>query len=187
MWNLHQRAEGPILSTLFKHQLLPYQCQWMWRAFPVIMVSNLLVLTSEVFEICLIAVALCISANTSINCFTGSGEIPNQRAWKFIPERHKYCYVLTGMVKWMKVKVLITQSCPALCDPMDCSLPGSSVLGSFQVRILECVTIPFSRGSSQPRDQPSSPALQADSLLSEPSDECPLITEINIFQVILFL
>ena len=45
------------------------------------------------------------------------------------------------------------QSCPALCDPMDSSLPGSSVDGILQARILESVTIPFSRGSSQPRVQ----------------------------------
>ena len=52
-----------------------------------------------------------------------------------------------------KVKVLVTQSCPTLCDPMDCSLPGSSVHGFLQARILEWVAIPFSRGSSQPRDE----------------------------------
>ena len=46
----------------------------------------------------------------------------------------------------------VTQSCPTLCDPMDCSLPGSSVHGILQVRILEWVAISFSRGSSQPRD-----------------------------------
>ena len=45
------------------------------------------------------------------------------------------------------------QLCPALCDPMDCSLPGSSVHGILQARILEWVAMPFSRGSSQPRDQ----------------------------------
>ena len=45
------------------------------------------------------------------------------------------------------------QSCPALCDPMDCNLPGSSVHGIFQARILEWVTISFSRGSSQPKDR----------------------------------
>ena len=39
------------------------------------------------------------------------------------------------------------------CDPMDCNLPGSSVHGVLQARILEWVAIPFSRGSSQPRDQ----------------------------------
>ena len=44
------------------------------------------------------------------------------------------------------------QSCPTLCDPMDCSLPGSSVHGILQARILEWAAISFSRGSSQPRD-----------------------------------
>ena len=46
-----------------------------------------------------------------------------------------------------------TQSCLTLCSPMACSLPGSSVLGIFQARILEWVAIPYSCGSSQPRDQ----------------------------------
>ena len=45
------------------------------------------------------------------------------------------------------------QLCPNLCDPMDCSPPGSSVHGILQARILEWVVISFSRGSSQPRDQ----------------------------------
>ena len=53
----------------------------------------------------------------------------------------------------VKVKVLVAQSCLTLCDPTDCSLPGSSVHGILQARILEWVAIPFSRGSSQPRDQ----------------------------------
>ena len=42
----------------------------------------------------------------------------------------------------------LTQSCPTLCDPMDCSLPGSSVHRILQARILEWVAISFSRGSS---------------------------------------
>ena len=46
------------------------------------------------------------------------------------------------------VKVLVAQSCPTLCDPMDWGLPGSSVHGILQERILEWVAIPFSRGSS---------------------------------------
>ena len=50
------------------------------------------------------------------------------------------------------VCVLIAQSCLTLCDPMDCSPQGSSVHGILQARILECVDIPFSRGSSQTRD-----------------------------------
>ena len=47
----------------------------------------------------------------------------------------------------------IAQSCPTLCDPMDCSLPVSSVYGIFQARILEWVAISFSRGSSRPKDR----------------------------------
>ena len=45
------------------------------------------------------------------------------------------------------------QLCPTLCDPMDCSLPGFSVHGILQARILEWVAMPSSRGFSQPRDQ----------------------------------
>ena len=52
----------------------------------------------------------------------------------------------------MKVKVLIAESCLILCNLIDYSPPGSSVHGIFQARILEWVVIPFSRGSSWPRD-----------------------------------
>ena len=45
------------------------------------------------------------------------------------------------------------QLCLILCNPMDCSLPGSSVHGILQARILERVTISSSRGSSPPRDR----------------------------------
>ena len=47
----------------------------------------------------------------------------------------------------------VAQSCLTLCDPMDCSLPGSSVHGIFQARVLEWVAISFSRESSWPRDR----------------------------------
>ena len=46
----------------------------------------------------------------------------------------------------------VTQSCPTLCNPMERSLPGCSIHGIFQTRILQCVAISFSRRSSQPRD-----------------------------------
>ena len=46
----------------------------------------------------------------------------------------------------------VAQSCPALCDPMDGSLPGSSVPEIFQARVVEWAAISFSRGCSQPRD-----------------------------------
>ena len=52
------------------------------------------------------------------------------------------------LCKWSEV----AQSCPTLWDPMDCSLPGSSVHGIFQAIVLEWNAISFSSGSSQPRD-----------------------------------
>ena len=55
----------------------------------------------------------------------------------------------------MKVKVLVPQSCPTLCNPMDCSPSGSSIHGNLQAGILEWVAISFSRGSSPLRDQAS--------------------------------
>ena len=51
--------------------------------------------------------------------------------------------------KWSEV----AQSCPTLCHPMDCSLPGSYIYGVFQGIVLEWVAISFSRGSSRPRDR----------------------------------
>ena len=57
----------------------------------------------------------------------------------------------------------VAQSCPTLGDPMD-----YTVHGILQVRILEWVAVPFSRGSSQPGMEPRSPALQVDSLPAEP-------------------
>ena len=59
-------------------------------------------------------------------------------------------YIHTEM---MNVCAKLLQSCPPLCDPIDCSPPGSSVHGILQARILEWVAIPFSRASSQPRNQ----------------------------------
>ena len=50
-----------------------------------------------------------------------------------------------------KMKVLVGQSRPTLCDPVDCSLPCSSVHGILQARILEWILFPFSQGSSWPR------------------------------------
>ena len=50
------------------------------------------------------------------------------------------------------IESLVAQSCPTLWDPTDCRLPGSSIHGIFQARVLEWVAIAFSRGSSQPSD-----------------------------------
>ena len=53
-----------------------------------------------------------------------------------------------GVFPFVKVKALVVQSCLTLCDPMDCGLPGSSVRGILQARILEWVSISSSKGSS---------------------------------------
>ena len=52
-----------------------------------------------------------------------------------------------------KAKVLVRQSCSALCESVDCSPPGSSLHGILQVTMVDWVAIPLSRGSFQPGDQ----------------------------------
>ena len=64
--------------------------------------------------------------------------------------------------------MLVTQSSLTLFDPMDCSLPGSSVDGIFQARMLEWVAFPSPGDLPNPGIEPRSPALEADSLPSEP-------------------
>ena len=66
-------------------------------------------------------------------------------------------------LKALKMKVKVTQSCLTLCDPMDYTIQGT-----LQARTLEWVAFLFSRGFSQPRIEPRSPVLQADSLPAEP-------------------
>ena len=76
----------------------------------------------------------------------------------------------------LKMEMLVTQSCVTLCDPMDYSPPGPSLHGISQARILEWVTMPFSRGSSQP-----GVTLQADSLPSNQirsvAQSCPTLCD----------
>ena len=62
------------------------------------------------------------------------------------------CHFLLQCMK-VKSESEVAQSCPTLSDPVDCSLPGSSVHGIFQARVLEWIAISFSRGSSWPRNQ----------------------------------
>ena len=66
---------------------------------------------------------------------------------------------------------LVVQSCPTLCDPVDCSLPGASVQEILQARILEWVAISSSRGSSRPRDQTHISCIGRRILTTEPHGE----------------
>ena len=61
-------------------------------------------------------------------------------------------YVATSYFPPLSVSE-VTQSCPTLRDPIDCSLSGSSVHGVFQARVLEWIAISFFRGSSRPRNR----------------------------------
>ena len=78
-----------------------------------------------------------------------------------------HCFPARELAQFCKDRIL-AQSCPTLGDPMDYSSPGSSVHGILQARILQWAAMPSSKGSSQPRNRTRSPALQADSLPSEP-------------------
>ena len=66
-----------------------------------------------------------------------------------------FLYLNGGAPFWGKKSFCVYTPLYYLCDPMDCNLPGSSAHGILQARILEWVAIPFSRGSSQPKDHES--------------------------------
>ena len=94
----------------------------------------------------LVSVQQWLSKETENYSFAGSWGVNTPTVADF-----EWCDVLEQVLgkEWC---VLDAQLCPTLCDLMDCSLPGSFVYGALQARILEWVTILFSRGSSQPRD-----------------------------------
>ena len=79
---------------------------------------------------------------TRVSCTAGKffAELPGKPKDGRVPKLETNCFCLCS------------QLCPTLCEPMDYSLPGSSVHGIFQARILEWVAISSYRRSSQPRD-----------------------------------
>ena len=107
---------------------------------------------------------------TWLNFYLRTGQIWGFWSFKYITGNHgfnifgfnylsfnKYLSTSVCVCVWVCVCVLVAQSCPTLYDPMDDSLPGSSVHGILQARVLEWVAISFSRGPSQPRhSQPRS-------------------------------
>ena len=85
-----------------------------------------------------------------------------------------------GSEWWMAAchMLLVAQLYPTLCKPMDSSLPGFSVHGILQVRLLKWVAIPFSRGSSWAKDQTWVSCTVADSLQSEPPGKIAVVFEL---------
>ena len=105
-----------------------------------------------------------------------SDQHPKTQKWKLLRERWE---------RW-KSESEVAQSCPTLCSCMDCSLPGSSTHGIFQARILEWVAIPFSRGSSQPKDQTCVSCTEGRSFIvwaSRESLHCWLTSPPNIWTI----
>ena len=82
---------------------------------------------------------------------------------------YKTYYIFIFISKWCVCVCvcLVVQSCPAHCEPMDYSPPGSSVHGIFQAKLLEQVAIPVSQDLPNPGFEPRSPTAQVDSLPSE--------------------
>ena len=64
-----------------------------------------------------------------------------------------YCHLTYLTYMQSESESEVAQLCLTLCDPMDCSLRGSSLLGTFQARVPEWISVSFSRVSSQPRDR----------------------------------
>ena len=82
------------------------------------------------------------------------------RSTQQIHQQIKHLYVVT---RAMKERIQLCQSGLTLCDPLNCSPPGSCVHGILQAKTLQWVAISFSRGSSWPRVEPGTPALEVDS------------------------
>ena len=75
----------------------------------------------------------------------------------------------------------VSQSCPSLWESIDCSVPASSLHGIFQARILECVAISFSRGSSWPRDQTQVSLIAGRLFIIWDSREVPKLCLFNVY------
>ena len=82
-------------------------------------------------------------------------------------------------------KVLVIQFCLTLRDPMEYSPPGSSVHGILQARILEWVTIPFSRRSSQPRDYTQVSCIEGGFFTVRATREAPTVINMHFKEIFL--
>ena len=96
-------------------------------------------------------------------------------------------YIDTKLKCAWKVKVLVAKSCETLCDPMDCSLPGSSVRWNSPSKNIGMGSHSLLQDLPDPGIEPGSPALQANSLLSEPLRKPLLITFLHCLLLFIFI
>ena len=97
-----------------------------------------------------------------------SGILASPALWLCHPQEPQFPLASLHPASRGEEKVLVAQSCLTLCDPQDSSPPGSSVHGILQARILEWVAISSPGDLLDPEIEPGSPALQMESLPSEP-------------------
>ena len=101
------------------------------------------------------------SKKSGVGCHSLQGIFLTQGSNPDLPHCRQILYCLSHQGSpnhWKRLDTCICvtkslQSCPTLCNPMDCSLPCSSVHGIFQAVVLEWIAISFSRGSSRSRDR----------------------------------
>ena len=98
--------------------------------------------TRQLFYLLPFVVAIIVQLPSFVHLFVTPVDIPDS-SWLRFPCLHRHSVLL-----WPAHVLLIAQSCLILCNPIDYSLPGSTLHGILQARILEWIAIPFSRGSS---------------------------------------
>ena len=105
----------------------------------------------------------------TLECWELTHAFKTNSHFLFKPASVSFCYLQPKSANEHGICCcLVTKLCLTLCDPMDCSLPGSSVHGIFQARILEWLAISFSRGSSWPRDRTHISCITGRFFITEP-------------------
>ena len=127
---------------------------WATREAPWLLLSLLLFGIITCLLRCILFILRAISPDshtftTIASHLSNTGWVFNTNLWL------KYIWLIWWVSDDLCARAQLLQSCPALCKPMGCSTPGSSVHGVFPARILEWVALPSSKGSSWPKIQGS--------------------------------
>ena len=153
----HALLQGIFLSQGSNPYLLR-PLHWQAGSLPLLppAKTKMLVVQSCPIFATLRTVALCPwdspGKNTGVGCHFPLQGIFQTQGWNLCPMHHLHWQAGSLPLSHLKSKMLVAQLCPSLWDPMDCSPPDSSVHGILQAGILQWVSFPFWRGSSQPRD-----------------------------------